>query len=253
MKGKFVVIGYGNMGSAIVRRAIAAGVLRQSQCVIVRRGMDLVRPCQSADVVLLAVKPQDAATVFTALRGALPKTALVISIMAGVSLHTLARGLGHARIIRAMPNTPAQIGEGMTVWTASRATSSADRTFAKKLFSALGKELYVGTDDRINAATAVSGSGPAYVFAFVETLMQAAARFGFSKKEARLLVYQTLMGAAKLLETSVDDAATLRERVTSKKGTTAAALAVLQKRGMERMMSDAITSAYRRAREIAKG
>lgn len=235
-----------------MQRAIAARVVRRSDCIVVTRSMNPADACRAADVVLLAVKPQDITPVFTALRGVLPATALVISIMAGVSLSTLQRGLRHARIIRAMPNTPAQIGEGITAWAASRAASLLDRAFAKKLFRALGKELYLRTDNRIDAATAVSGSGPAYVFAFVESMIVAAQRLGFSKKEARLLVYQTFRGSVGLLETSTDDAATLRKRVTSKKGTTAAALAVLQQRGMARMVHDAVAAAYRRAREISQ-
>lgn len=250
---KFVIIGYGVMGSAIVRRAIAARVVRPSQYAVVTPSMDPVAACEKADVVLLAVKPQDASPVLQALHGALRPATLVISIMAGVSLLKLQRGLGHARIIRAMPNTPAQIGEGMTVWIASHRVSSGQCAFAKKLFGALGKELRVAREHFIDAATAVSGSGPAYVFAFVESLVTAAQKLGFSKKEATLLVYQTLRGSSVLLESSTDDAATLRECVTSKKGTTAAALAVLQKRGMARMVGDAVSAAYRRAKELGKG
>ncbi|MBI4281791.1 pyrroline-5-carboxylate reductase [Candidatus Uhrbacteria bacterium] len=249
---KFVVIGYGVMGSAIVRRAIAARVLRPAQYTVVTPSMDPVAACKKADVVLLAVKPQDALPILQVLRGMLRPQTLVISIMAGVSLSTLQRGLGHARIIRAMPNTPAQIGEGMTAWVASVRTSAGDCAFAKKLFGALGKELHVKNEKYIDAATAVSGSGPAYVFAFVESLIIAAEQLGFTKKQATMLVYQTVRGSSALLEASADDSATLRERVTSKKGTTAAALAVLQKRGMTRILHDAVFAAHRRARELGK-
>ncbi len=249
---KFAVIGYGIMGSAIVRRAVAVRVLRRSQYTVVTPSMNPVAVCQKVDVVLLAVKPQDAPTILQALHGTLRSDTLVISVMAGVSLATLQRGLAHARIIRAMPNTPAQIGEGMTVWVTSTRTSAGDRAFAKKLFSALGKELRVRNEKYIDAATAVSGSGPAYVFAFVESMIVAAQKLGFTKKDATLLVYQTLRGSSALLEVSTDDSATLRQRVTSKKGTTAAALAVLQKRGMTRMMHDAVSAAYRRAQELGK-
>lgn len=249
---KFVLIGNGVMGSAILKRAIAAGVLRRSQCTVVTRAMDPVSVCRNADVVLIAVKPQDARAVFDTLRGTLRSTTLVISIMAGVSLRIMQRTLMHSRIIRAMPNTPAQIGKGMTVWVGGRAISRAHYFFAQKLFRALGKELRVHDEHLLDAATAVSGSGPAYVFAFAEALIAAAQKLGFTKKDATLLVRETLSGGVALWEKSGMDVTTLRKRVTSKNGTTAAALAVLQQQRFSKTIVRALAAARRRAEEIAR-
>lgn len=245
---RLVIIGYGVMGSAILKRAIAARVVRRSQCMIATRRMDPVAACRKADVVLIAVKPQDAPPLLRTLRGTLRPTTLVISVMAGITLAVLARTLRHHNIVRAMPNTPAQIGQGMTVWTSTRSVTARDRAFAQKLFCAFGKELFVRDERLLDAATAVSGSGPAYVFAFAEALIVGARRLGFSKDAATLLVRETLAGSTALWSESGLDVATLRKQVTSKKGTTAAALAVFTRRQFVRIIDEALRAAYRRSK-----
>lgn len=250
---RFVLIGHGVMGSAILRRAIVARVVRRSQCTVVTRAMDSVRACRDADVVLFAVKPQDAMPVLSVLRGMLRPPTLVISIMAGVSLRTMQRALAHDRIIRAMPNTPAQIGKGMTVWVDNiPRAKSRSYLFAQKLFRALGKELHVYDERLLDAATAVSGSGPAYLFVFAEALITAAQKLGFTKKDATLLVRETLSGGVALWGEGGVDVAILRKRVTSRNGTTAAAISVLQQQRFSKTIVRALAAARRRAEEIAQ-
>ncbi len=262
------IIGAGNMGEGIAAALITAAVVPPRSITMIDRRKsrlnelkkkygvntsdNLTTSVANANIVLIAVKPQDASVLCSSIRGIAPTQAMVISIMAGVQIATLQHALNHKRVIRAMPNTPAIIRQGMTVWKAASAVTGAQKNMARKIFAATGEEFEIQTEKMIDAATAVSGSGPAYVFAFVEYITDAARDLGFTTEQADRLVQQTLKGGAALLASSKDDAATLREKVTSKKGTTDAALKVLKKEKVASAYKRAIQAAYKRARELSQ-
>jgi pyrroline-5-carboxylate reductase len=189
--------------------------------------------------------------VFRDLRGAIPRGALVLSIVAGARVESIARGLRHAAVVRSMPNTPAQVGQGMTVWTATREVTPAQSRQAQVILQALGLELCVADEAYLDMATAISGTGPAYVFLFIEALIDAAVHLGFSRAEARTLVVQTAKGSAIFAEQSSAHPAEMRDLVTSPGGTTAHALYQLEKGGFRTALSKAVWAAYQRSVSLA--
>ena len=209
-------------------------------------------PLRAADLVWLAVKPQLAPSLFPTLALNLRPEQVLISIMAGLSLETLHQGLAHDRTIRVMPNTPSLIGEGMSAFYANDAVSASEREVVKQLLSVCGKSLEVPSEDAIDAATAISGSGPAYVFYLAEHMSTAAQQLGFTSDEARTLVQQTLRGAALLWESQTVDAVTLRRQVTSPGGTTEAAVHSFEASHVGAHLQAGLLQAYRRARELGR-
>lgn len=203
-----------------------------------------------ADIVVLSVKPQVLSAVCGDLRGGLRPEALVISIVAGARIASIAGGLGHDAIVRTMPNTPAQVGEGMTVWTATESVSAAQREQTGALLGALGKHLHVSDEGFLDKATAISGSGPAYVFLLIEALIDAAVHLGWSRSSAHEMVIQTVLGAAAYARESNLHPAELRNRVTSPGGTTADAIYQLEEGGFRTVLSKAVSAAYRRSVEL---
>jgi len=202
------------------------------------------------DVVLLAVKPQQMRAVATDLRARL-RGQLVISIAAGIRTADLARWLGgHDRIVRVMPNTPALIRSGISGLFAPGAVKQADRDSAQRILGAVGEVVWVRNEPDIDVVTAVSGSGPAYVFYFIEALEQAAVELGLNEGQAHELAVQTFVGAAKLAAGSEDSAAVLRARVTSKAGTTEAALNTMEAGEIKRRIVEAVHAAARRSKEL---
>lgn len=206
----------------------------------------------SADLVVLAVKPQDLAAVMGELKGGLKPSQLVLSIVAGASIRALARGLGHDRIVRVMPNTPVQVGQGMSVWTATAAVSSEQKGLVSTLLGAMGKAVMVGDEAFLDKATAVSGSGPAYLFYFVESLVAAAVSIGLPEEMASELVRQTVLGSSRYLEESGRTPAELRRMVTSPGGTTAEALRKFTEGQFSETVRAAVAAAYQRARELGR-
>jgi pyrroline-5-carboxylate reductase len=206
-----------------------------------------------ATVVVLCVKPQSLPAVLEELQGAIPAGALVLSIVAGARLSSLVEKLAHAAVVRAMPNTPAQIGQGITVWTATGAVSPAQRETAKQILECLGKQIFAEDEDELDMATALSGTGPAYVFLFMEALVDAGVHLGFPRRIAEQLVVQTLKGSVAFYETSPSHLARLRNQVTSPAGTTAAALYYLEKAGFRTAISRAIWAAYERSVQLGRG
>ena len=206
-----------------------------------------------AKVVIFAVKPQDMAGLLDHVGAMInrPHGPLLISIAAGLTTKFFEKRLGRVRVVRAMPNMPTLIGEGITALCAGQYASSKDLAVAQKILSSVGKTMVVKEKD-IDAVTAVSGSGPAYVFLFVEQWMAAARALGFKDVQARALVYQTLTGSAHLLEKSVFDAGTLRAKVTSKGGTTQAAMNVFSQARFDHIMKKVLSAAKKRASELAK-
>ena len=206
-----------------------------------------------AQVVVLSVKPQMALDVADGLSGAIPPAALVLSIVAGARLESLASRLKHAALVRAMPNTPAQVGQGITVWTSTEAVTAAQKEQAQRILSAFGEELFVGDEDYLDMATALSGTGPAYVYLFMEAMVDAGVHLGFPRRIAEQLVVQTVKGSVAFYEKSPSHLARLRNQVTSPGGTSAAALYYLEKAGFRTALSRAIWAAYERSVELGMG
>jgi pyrroline-5-carboxylate reductase len=206
------------------------------------------RQAAQGQIILLAVKPQQAQEVFQELTG-LIKNQTVISIMAGLSLASVRKLLKAKNVVRAMPNTPAQISQGMTVW---RKTGQVNLAKVRKIFRSLGEEFEVSSDDLIDKAAAISGSGPAYIYLIMEYLTAIGRRYGFTEKQAEQLVGRGFIGGILLLSQSKKTPRELRQAVTSKKGTTEAALKVFKKRKLGRIFSEALNATLKRAKQLKK-
>jgi pyrroline-5-carboxylate reductase len=202
------------------------------------------------DIVVLAIKPQNMTEVMSSLKGYLKPEQLVISIAAGTKIGTLSEGLEHRRIVRVMPNTPAQVGSGMSGWTATPEVTAEQRESVKAILGAMGEEIYFDDEKYLDMVTAVSASGPAYFFLMAESMIDAAKAIGLSQEEAEKLVSQTMLGAAQMVKESGKAPSTLRENVTSRGGTTERALAVFNDGGFNELVKRAIEAAYARAREM---
>jgi pyrroline-5-carboxylate reductase len=213
---------------------------------------DNARAISNADIAVLAVKPQMLPGVMSELRGKIPTEAFVFSIVAGIPISTIQNGLAFRPVVRTMPNTPAQIGEAMTVWTASEEISKEQRAQASAILKGMGMELYVTNENALDMATAVCGSGPAYAFLLMEALLDAAVHMGLSRADARPLVIQTVLGSAKLALGSDKHLAELRNMVTSPGGTTAEAIYQMEKGAMRTVLSKAVWAAYQKARSIGR-
>lgn len=265
---KIAFIGGGNMGEAILKAIIANKLAAPAEICVSdisedRRNYlkkeykvavteDSLKAANNAEIIILAVKPQILPAVFSGLNNKLKPAQLVLSIIAGATIDKIAGGLNHKRIIRSMPNTPAQIGEGMTVWTATSAVTAAQKKQAKAILGVMGQELFVGDEKYLDMATAISGSGPAYVFYFVEAFAEAAVKIGWTPEAAEKLALQTLVGATTLLQKSGKKPADLRRAVTSPGGTTAAAIEQFEKGNYKLLFTQAIEAALKRAKELGK-
>jgi len=201
------------------------------------------------------VKPQRLDRVLYGLKGAVPSGALVLSIVAGASIDKISRGLEHNIVVRSMPNTPAQIGEGITVWTASTGVSEEQLEMTRRILGALGEQICVEEESYLDMATALSGTGPAYVFLFMEAMVDAGVHLGFPRRIAEQLVAQTVRGSVDYYTRRDDPVhlARLRNEVTSPGGTSAEALYYLEKAGFRTAISRAIWAAYVRSQELGKG
>jgi len=264
--GTLVLIGAGKMGGALAQGWLRLGLAPSRLAVVephpsqeiaglAARGLRLnpaLGQVRDAAALVIAVKPQNAAEIMPLL-AAVGGAPLVLSIMAGRTLAFLAQGLGpQAPIVRAMPNTPAAIGRGITVAVANRHVAAAQRELAHRLLVACGAVEWVEDEALLDAVTAVSGSGPAYVFLLAEALAKAGTAAGLPADLAARLARATVAGSGELLERSGIEAGVLRQNVTSPGGTTAAALEVLMSgEGLEPLMLDAVAAATRRSRELA--
>ncbi len=203
------------------------------------------------DLIVMAVKPQQMREAALSILPGLKPEQVVLTIAAGIRLTDLSRWLGgHAKLIRCMPNTPALIGAGITAAYATPAVSAMETGNAERVLSTMGKLIWVKTEQLLDPVTAVSGSGPAYVFYFIEALEQAAVELGLDADAARTLALETFLGAAKLAAGSTDDPATLRAKVTSKGGTTEAALAEMNRQALKEAIIRAVRAANTRAGEL---
>jgi pyrroline-5-carboxylate reductase len=211
---------------------------------------------ESADVVVLSIKPQTLTEVMHDLKGRLKPEALVISIIAGAPIKKLVKGLAHANIVRSMPNTPGRIGKGVTVWTAAEGVSEAQLEIAQQVLAALGREIFMDDEKYLDMATAISGTGPAYVFMFMEAMVDAGVHLGFPRRIAEALVVETVQGSVSYYLNNAESRPVhlsgMRNDVTSPGGTTAAALYFLEKAGFRTALSRAIWAAYERSQELGK-
>jgi pyrroline-5-carboxylate reductase len=262
------IVGAGVMAEAIIAglvadRAVEAGTLvashprRERRDVLAERHG--VRPVAAnrealagAEVVVLAVKPQMLGRVMRELRGELDADQVVVSIVAGATIRTLVDGLQHAAVVRAMPNTPSQIRRGISVWSASEACTARQRDLARGVLRALGDEREVADESFVAMATALSGTGPTYLFSVMEALIDAGVHLGFPRELAHDLVVETLIGSAEFAQRSELHPAQLRNAVTSPGGTSAAAIYELEKGRIRTVLSDAVWAAYRRTLELGE-
>jgi pyrroline-5-carboxylate reductase len=202
------------------------------------------------DIVILSIKPQNLESVGEELRGHLAPDVLVLSIIAGATISTISQKMHHFRVVRVMPNTPARVGKGMSVWTATADVSETQRTHAQSILVALGEEIFVDDENYLDMATALSGTGPAYVFMFMEAMIDAGVHMGFSRRVAEQLVYQTIDGSLAFARDSGRHPVELRNMVTSPGGTTADAIYQLEKGGFRTVLSKAIWAAYVKSRQL---
>lgn len=203
-------------------------------------------------VVILAVKPQMLKRVLPPLRGSMRDDDLALSVVAGATIAGIAGALDHPAVVRSMPNTPAQIGEGMTVWTAAHEVNEQQRGWARTILSALGREIEVDNEQYLDMATALNGTGPAYFFMVLEAMIDAGVHMGLPRRVAEELVLQTMLGSVRYAQQSGTHPAQLRNAVTSPGGTSAAAISELERGGLRTVLSDAIWAAYRRSVELGK-
>ena len=258
---KVAIVGNGVMGEGMINSLLTAGI-KSSEIVIkdkrAERVDELVRNygvisghIHEVDVVIIAVKPQDFETCIAELRAEVEHDFLLVSLLAGVKSSRIENQVGgKARVIRVMPNTPILLGEGMSVIAKGKSGTDGDLAWVVNLLSNSGKTLVV-EEELMDAVTAVSGSGPAYFYGFVESMIKAANKLGLSEQDSKLLVHQTLIGAGKMVQESGKDAATLRREVTSPNGTTAAALSSFESNGWEEIVYKAMKAGMDRSKELS--
>jgi len=265
---RIAFIGGGAMGGAMIAGLLSQGLISPQKIAVgdvraervaqlrkmygVQGTTDNLQAVAGAEIVVLAIKPQVLPQVLTELRGRIPSEALVLSIVAGATIATLTEGLKHPAVVRVMPNTPAQVGEGMAVWMATEAVSPSQREQARTILSALGEEVYVTEEKYLDMATALSGSGPAYVLLFLEALTDAGVYMGFARPIAEKLAWQTMWGTLALVRERGEHPAVLRNQVTSPGGTTAEALQVLERGGLRALVTEAVWAAFQKAQRLGK-
>lgn len=258
---RFTLLGYGKMGSAILTALLTKKVFSPQEIMVIeqdpitqkvlkKQGLQVSTDVRAAiaatDILLLAVKPQQ---IETALAGG-TTTALIISILAGTRIKKIAKITGSQKIVRVMPNTPAQIGAGISGYYATPTVTIAEKKLIRNILATMGQSIELKSEKHLDAVTAVSGSGPAYFFAFTEALAAAGQKLGLP--DAEEFARATFIGAAKLLENTNLPLATLRENVTSKGGTTAAALTAFQKNKLNAVVAKAVHAAKKRSEELSR-
>lgn len=264
---KILIIGGGNMGLTYARGFLKSHIVELGNMFILEKSPEKAEELRSfeigrvfgnpgtyiadMDLIVLAVKPQDIQSLFGAIREFIDPQQLILSIMAGVTMSSINRGLNTTKIIRAMPNLPAQIGAGMTVYTSTESVTRIELVTVQNLLSASGKTIYVEREEMLNAATAISGSGPAYVFYFMQALIEAGKEMGFTQSEAELLTNQTFKGAVDLLNKYDFSCEEWIKKVSSKGGTTEAAIKDFDIKTVKNGFKDGVKAALRRAEELS--
>ncbi len=265
---KILIIGGGNMGQSFAKSFINNFITDAGNFAVLEKDTGKFEALKKigikhiyqspnekiaeADLVVLAVKPQSFAALVGEIRNFISPDQVILSIMAGISIGQIKAQLGVEKIIRAMPNISAQIGEGMSVFTSSDAVTRIELVTVQNLLESTGKNLYVADEDLIDAGTAVSGSGPAYVLYFMEAIMQASIKLGFTKPQAEMLTYQTFKGIVEFYQNSPDDYRQLIDKISSKGGTTEAAIRFLDDNKTNELIQKAVLKAYERAKELGR-
>ena len=263
---KIAFIGGGTMAEAMVRGLLEKHLVPPSHIAVTgprrERRADLQKQyavhtfasnldaARDAHVVVLSVKPQVLGNVMRELHGKLRDDQLVLSIVAGATLRSLRHGLAHKAIVRSMPNTPAQIGMGISVWTATPDVDAVQREIATLILGAFGEVVHAEVEEDVDRATALSGTGPSYVFLLMEALVDAGVHLGFSRRVSEELVLRTVEGSAAFARQSGRHLAELRNQVTSPGGTSASALYELEKGALRTVLSRAVYAAFQRTREL---
>ena len=266
---KIAFIGAGTMGEAMIRGLLGQKLVQPDQIIAadpwekrvkflaeryeIATTVDNRKAAEEGQIVILSIKPQSIPYVLPEIRGHLRRQDLLLSIIAGAPIKKLSDGAAHASVVRAMPNTPAQIGMGITVWTATAEVSDDHKQQAGAILGSFGEEIFVEQESYLDMATALSGSGPGYIFMMMEALIDAGVHLGFSRHVARQLVFQTMRGSVEYAEQSGKHVAELRNQVTSPGGTTAAALYHMEKGGLRTVISRGIWAAYERSVALGQG
>ncbi len=263
-----LIIGGGNMGATYAQSFLRSHVTHLAGIRILEKnaekaaqlatrnigtvGADAAAMVPSSDLIVLAVKPQDAPELFAAIREHVHNQQVFVSIMAGVTLGTICRALGTEKVVRAMPNLPAQVGEGMTVYTSTAEVTRLELAMVQNLLATTGKHIYVEREGMLDAATAVSGSGPAYLFYFMRAMMAEARALGFSASEAELLVLQTFAGGISLYQANDASCEEWIARVSSRGGTTEAAMECFGESQLHEGIGAGLRAAFERAVALGK-
>ena len=261
-------IGCGVMGESMIAGLLRQGIVEASQITAshprksrrtelaerhdIEVFADNAEAVKADSIAVICVKPQRLERVFDDLRGRIHTDQLAISIVAGATIEKLAGELGTAKVVRAMPNTPSQIGAGITAWTCTVAVEETERRYVREMLSALGKELFVETENMIDMATSLSATGPTYIFMVMEALTDAGVHLGFSRDMAKELVQETMLGSVKFAMESHKHPAELRNMVTSPGGTSAEAIYQMEKGSLRTVLSKAVYAAYKRAVDLGK-
>lgn len=265
---KVLVIGGGNMGFTYAEAIAKSTFLKAKDLMILDKSEERVAELKThplldayhnlndclpkADVVLIAVKPNHAQGLMAEMKPLVNEQQVFVSIMAGITIQVIQKGLGVAKVVRAMPNLPAQVGLGMTSFTAAEEVSRLERSTIEQLLDTTGRSIYLETEKDIDASTGISGSGPAYIFYFMQSMLEAALNMGFSSRDARTLVHQTFAGAVELFGSSDLDPVAWMAKVASKGGTTRAALDSMEDNNVKEMIKEAAYAAFNRAIELGK-
>jgi pyrroline-5-carboxylate reductase len=260
---RLAFLGGGVMAEAIVNGVLSREVIKPDRITIgdpvdarleymaskygVSVTSDNLRAIGDVDLIVVAVKPQHLGDLMSSLVTHVKKSQVIISIVAGASIETIQKGLQHLDVIRVMPNTPAQIGEGSVVWTSAPSVATKNLLIVERIVKTLGDGIYVYEEKYLDMATALSASGPAYVYLFLESLIDAGVSLGLSREISHRLAIQTIIGSASLAKNTNEHPAILRNNVTSPGGTTAAALQVMEQRGFKGIIIDAVWAAYKKA------
>lgn len=265
---RVLIIGFGNMGQTYASSFTSSGFVSSEDIFVLNRSEVEKKNRFSiekanfysipqkhifdVDIIILAVKPQDFSVLASSIESFVFQEHIILSVMAGISMQTIQDKLGVNKVVRSMPNIPTQIGQGMTVFCASSNIDRKDLFIVQNLINTTGKSIYVDKEEMINAATAVSGSGPAYVYYFMNAMVQSAIELGFSPSEAEFLVGQTFTGAVQLQNRSKESHQQWIDKVSSKGGTTEAAIEIFNKFSLKNKINDAMVAANCKAEELGK-
>lgn len=265
---KLAAIGAGMMGGAVIKGIIEKKVLDPASVVIsdpdqakvkalceklgAKAAASNTEAVKDADIILLAVKPQFLDGVLAELKGKIRKDTLVMTVVVSISTAVYAEKLGAERVIRIMPNTPAQVGEGVLAWVATEAVSAEQKAMGEKILSALGMQFEVKKESDLDLITTISGSGPAYVYLFIEAMTDTAVQIGLPRPLAEKIVLQTVIGSSLYMKQTGKHPVILKNEVTSPGGTTAAALAAMEKEGMRTAITEGILANLEKTRELGK-